>query len=394
MGAAYHGRARVRYAATMGRAPCRAGCSFGLVLAMHGLAGAAPWNVNIEGGAEEDTNVQRVETGPGLDTHRVASGVVRVGGKIDRHDRLLGGSYAVLASVLARMVGAEEASSENVMLFTGELRYLHPVEDRKVSFGVGLAGANAVPITNQLGARTFVNLAADGLLVFEGGDDRHLTLAFGYRDFVYKENHDFDWTGPAANARLDLGLWSPSGGTRSVELAAIAGFEAREYNSNALADACPPGSPPSDSCSAGTSRKRNDRSQRIGVEATYTGKVVVTAGYQLTWIDSNSFGQSLIRHRTTASATWSLPWNLLATALGILQIDQYTDGLVVKKDLQHSEFTSLDDENRSSLQFRLGKQLTGSWTLEARAAIWRDLGGTMDATFRRTSIYAGLIYAR
>ena len=375
----------------MRRAGVTATC---FVLVMHGLANAAPWNVSFEAGAEEDTNVQRVETGPGLDTHQVAAGVARVGGKVDRRDRLAGGTYSVLVSALARAVASSEASSENVVLMTGEIRYMHPVPDRPVAFGMGLAGVNAVPITNDVGARTFTNLGADALLVLDGGDERHLTVGFGWRDFAYKENHDFDWTGPAASARLDLSLWATSGGTRSLELAAIAAFEARQYNSTALVNACPPDAAPSDSCSAGTSRTRRDRSQRIGVEVTYTGRVVATLGYQLTVIDSNSFGQSLIRHRTTISGTRSLPWGLFGTALAILQIDQFIDGLVVKKDLQRSEFTSLDDENRSSVQLRLGRPVTGAWTVEARAAIWRDLGGTMDSTFRRASVYFGAIYAR
>lgn len=370
-----------------------AGAACALVL-MHGLAHAAPWNVSFEAGAEEDTNVQRVETGPGLATHRVAAGVARVGGKVDRRDRLLGGTYAVLVSALARAVASSEASSENVVLMTGELRYLHPLPDRPVALGVGLAGVNAVPITNDVGARTFTNLGADALLVLDGGEERHLTIGFGWRDFTYKENHDFDWTGPAASARLDLNLWATSGGTRSLELAAFAAFEARSYNSTALANACPPDAAPSDACSAGTSRTREDRSHRLGAEVTYTGRIVATLGYQLTVIDSNSFGQSLIRHRTTISGTRSLPGGLLGTALAIVQIDQFIDGLVVKKDLQRSEFTSLDDENRSSLQLRLAKAMSASWSFEARAAIWRDLGGAMESTFRRASLYAGVIYAR
>lgn len=371
----------------------RAGAACVLVL-MHGLAHAAPWNVGFEVGAEEDTNVQRVETGPGLETHRVAAGVARLGGKLERRDRLLGGTYAVLASALARAVASDEASSENVVLLTGELRYLHPLADRPVSVGAGLAAVDALPITNEVGARTFTNLGADVLLVLDGGEDRRLTVGLGWRDFTYKENHDFDWTGPAASARLDLNLWATSGGTRSLELAAYAAFEARSYNSTALANACPPDAAPSNDCSAGTSRMREDRSQRLGVEVTYTGRVVATVGYQLTVIDSNSFGQSLIRHRTTVSGTRSLPWGLFGTALVIVQIDQFIDGLVVKKDLQRSEFTNLDDENRSSLQLRLAKAVSASWSFETRAAIWRDLGGAMESSFRRASLYAGLIYAR
>lgn len=364
-------------------------CSLGA-----GTVRASPWNVSVEGGGEADSNVQRVETGPGLTTHRIGAAVVRIGGKLDHRGRLAGGTYAIAGSALARVVDDLDASTENVVLLTSDLRYLRPLPDRPVSLGVALAAADAEPLTDAIGARTFRNLGGDVLMTFDGGSDRRLTVGLGLRDFAYKENHDFDWSGPAASARLDLALWAPSGGTRSVELAAMIGFEARAYNSTALANACPPGAAPSDSCFAGTSRARHDRSERAAVELTYTGRVVAQLGYQVTLIDSNSFGQSLLRHRTTVSATRGLPLGLYGTAFAILQIDQYLDGLVVKTDLQHSEFTSLEDENRSSLQLRLGKPLSSTWSVEARGAIWRDLGGTMETSFRRASLYLGAVYAR
>ncbi len=375
----------------------RAACSL-VIVALVGVAHAGPWTVTVEGGGEADTNVQRVETGPGLTTHRIAAGVVRLGAKLDRRAKALGGAYAFVAGALSRLVSNPEASTENVTLFTGELRYLRPIEERAVSLGVGLIGADAQPITEEVGARTFRNLGADGLLVLDGGQGaektKHLTLGFGIRDFTYKENHDFDWIGPVATARLDLTLWQPSGGTRSLELASYVAFESRSYASTALANACPPGAPPSDSCSAGTSLPRRDRVQRVGVEVTWTGSVVAAAGYQLTVIDSNSYGQSLLRHKATISATHSLPLGLYGTALATLQIDQYPDGLVLKTDTQRSEFTSLDDENRSSLQIRIGREVSTAWSIEGRAAIWRNLGGEMESSFRRASIYAGAVYSR
>ena len=319
----------------------------GLVLvASVGVASAGPWTVTLEGGGEADTNVQRVETGPGLDTMRLAAGVLRLGARIDRRAKALGGSYAAVVSALSRVVSDPTASSENVTLFTGELRYLRPLADRSVSLGVGLFAADAQPITNELGARTFRNLGADALLVLNGGEAKHLTLAAGVRGFTFKPNHDFDWLGPIVSARLDLTLWQPPGGTRSLELATYLAFEDRSYEATALANACPPGAPPSDGCSAGTSLARRDRVQRIGAEITWIGRVVAAVGYQLTVIDSNSYGQALVRHKTTLSATRSLPLGLYGTLLGTLQIDQYLDGLVLQTDLQRSEFTSLDDENR------------------------------------------------
>lgn len=370
----------------------------GLVIAASvGSAHGAPWTVTVEGGGEADTNVERVETGPGLDTQRIAAGVLRLGAKVDRRAKAFGGAYAFVIGALSRLVTEPQASRENVTLFTGELRYLRPVEERRVSFGLGLIAADTQPITEDVGARSFRNLGADGLLVFDAGDEgktRALTMGFGLRDFVYKAKAGFDWTGPIATARLDLTLWQPSGGTRSVELATYVAFESRSYTSPALANACPPGAPPSDNCSAGISLLRRDRVQRVGAEITWTGAFVAAAGYQLTIIDSNSYGQSLVRHKGTASVTRSLPLGLYGTALAILQIDQYPDGLVLKTDTQRSEFTSLDDENRSSVQIRIGREVSAAWSIEGRAAIWRNLGGEMETTFRRASLYAGAVYSR
>lgn len=385
---------QLRYPATMhhGLAPRFGTFALACVLVSSG-AEAGP-SLTFEGGAEGDTNVQRVETGPGVGASRIAAGVVRLGGRFERRGALWGGGLAALGGFLTRVVGSGEASTENVVLLTGDLRYLRPIAERNASLGVAVVAADARPLTDEVGARTFTNLGADALLVLDGGADRHLTLGFGIRDFTYKQNHDFDWTGPAASARFDDTLWEPSGGARSLVLAAYVGFEARSYESTALANACMPDAEPSDTCSAGTSLQRRDRSTRIGADLTYAGRVVAGVGYQLTVIDSNSYGQALVRHKATLSATTPLPWGVFATGLATLQLDQYPDGLVIKTDNQQREFTSLDDENRSSLQLRLGKPVSSAWSLETRAAIWRNLGGDTETSFRRASIYAGAIYAR
>jgi hypothetical protein len=368
-----------------------------VVLALGGVASGAPAVITLEGGAEGDSNVQRVETGPGLGTERIAAGVARVGGKLEKRARVLGGVYQVIASVLARAVADPVASTENVALLTGEARYLRPLEGRSVSLGAGVVAADAMPLTDEVGARTFRNLGADALMVMDASESTHLSLGFGVRQFQYKENSEFDWAGVAATARLDSTLWQPSGGTRSVELAVTAGFELRDYDAVALANICEMGADVNDGCSAATSRRRRDRLQRVGAEVTWVGRVVAAAGYQVTVIDSNSYGQSLVRHKATASATTTLWKGVYGTLLGQLQIDQYLDGLVIKTDIQRSEFTSLDDENRSSLQLRIGRPVSDAWSIEARGAIWRNIGGDVsraDVSFRRASIYVGAIYSR
>ena len=361
------------------------------LLAVASRARAEPWTVTMEGGGEADSNVQRVESGDAIP--RVAAPVARAGARLDGKDRLLGGAYALGLSGLARMVASSQITDENVMLFAGDGRWLHPLGERPVAVGLGVTAVDAVALDGGIGARTFRNLGGDAVIALGTGEDRHLVLAVGVRDFRYKPNHAFDWRGGTANARFEVVLWQPEGKTRSLELATTLAFEARGYRATALINTCPPGTPPASLCSGGTTLLRRDRFQRAGLALDWNGGVVATLGYQLTVIHSNSFGQTQVRHRIMTSATTELFDKLFGTVTATLEIDQYPDGLLVANDVQHQEFTSLEDENRSSLQIRVARELTPAWSLETRAAIWRDLGSPGAAAFKRELVYAGAIYS-
>jgi len=370
----------------------------GLVLLGHGFAHAAPWTVTGEAGAEVDTNVQRVETGPGLDTAPVTSPVMRLGVRADKKDDLFGGGYALHLSDLTRIAGDRDVSVEDVTLLAADLRWLHPLGDRPVAAGFALSAIDAFPLDDEYGARTFRNLGADLVINAHDGEDYRLKVQRLGRQFFYKPPteplHLFDWSGPAANARLDLTLWQTPGHTRSLELAATMGFELQSYESRAFVNACAPGTVPDPSCTASTDLARRDRASRAGVELTYVGSYIASLGYQLTVIDSNSFGQSFARHRVLASGTMSIGKNFISL-LAILQIDQYLDGLLVQADLVHQEFTNIEDENRSSAQIHIARKLSDAWSLEARAAYWRNiLGNTMDLAFSRALVYGGVVFTQ
>jgi hypothetical protein len=378
-----------------------------LILVSTGIVAAdSTTTVQAEAGAEVDSNVQRVETGPGLETEELSSSVVRAGAKFDHRGRIAGGGYTVHGASYARLVGNQDAQSESVALLAGDLKWMHPVGTRPVSIGFSIGGADALALDDEVNRidpcdrrrldRTFATFGGDVLLVMRKDEDRSLTLGFGGRRFVYKPCNKFDWYGPALSARLDLTLWQQSGGTRSLELATFASIEARTYNDVAFANACAEGEMPENpaDCSAPTSLDRYDRYHRIGAELTWVGGVVAAVGYQLAVTDTNSYGQSLVRHRVNLSATRELPGHLFGTALVTLQYDQYLDGLIVQKDLQNQTFTTLDDENRSSFQLRIARPLSETFSIESRVAYWRDLGGGDDASFRRTLFYLGGVYNR
>ncbi len=374
----------------------RAVVLLGLASASH--AQATPWVVTAEAGVEEDSNVQRAETGPGLATEPVATPVMRVGVRTDKKGLLADGAYSLHLADLTRIVGDRDVSVEDVTLLAGDLRWVHSIGERPVAAGFAVSAIDAFPLDDDYGARTFRNLAADFVINAHAGEDYRFNLGFGARQFRYKPLTDpvhlFNWAGPAADARLDLVLWQSANHARSLELATTAGFEARTYESRAFVNACAPSAPPSPACTAPTGLARRDRAARAGAELTYVGTYVASLGYQLTVIDSNSYGQSFARHRVLASGTVSLGAYYLSL-LAILQIDQYLDGLLVEADLQHQEFTNIEDENRSSAQFHISRKVTEAWSVEGRVAYWRNiLGNTMDLSFSRGLAYAGVIYSK
>jgi hypothetical protein len=366
-------------------------------------AHAGPWTVSGEAGTEYDDNVQRAESGkdiatpPGVDTVPHSAWVVRFGARVERKARIWGGQYALDVSDLTRVVTDGSLQIENVTALAGALRWAHALPDRPVLVGASVTAIDVLPLTDAVGDRTFRNLGGDALLAFRDADDHTLTLSFGARDFIYKPDvmHKYDWRGPSATARLDLVLWQPPSKTKSLELVTTAGFEDRVFvaeAAKAFVNLCPPGTPPDlDHCIASTTYGRRDRYSRVGAELTWVGHQVVAIGYQFALIDSNSFGESLARHRVTASGTVALTTNVYATLLAILQLDQYLDGLVLPS-LQGQGFTNIDDENRSSVQVRVARKIYSEWSVEGRAAIWRNLGGTFD--FARELAYLGLVYGK
>jgi hypothetical protein len=362
-----------------------------------GVAPAAPWVVTGEVGAERDTNVQRVETGTDAQDEPVPGWVMRFGARAERKGKIGGGAVLFNVSDLTRLVGDADIAVENVTVLAGNLRWIRQLGARPVGLGFAVGAIDALPLSDDVGSRTFRNLGADAVLAMRSEDDHQLSLTFGGRDFVYKPLEDFNWRGPAAGARLELMLWQPAAKTKSLELVTTVAFEARTFFTTAPTNACPPEAPPDPrECAGATDIERRDRYQRLGAELTWVGRQVAAAGYQITVIDSNAYGQSLARHRITASGTAALPGDIYGTLLGILQIDQYLDGRVVVGGPQMQEYTSVDDENRSSLQLRLARKLRGQWAIEGRAAIWRNLstGNTMELDFKRELVYLGLVYGK
>lgn len=375
----------------MGAAACRNALL--AVVAAAATASAGPWRVQVEGGGEVDSNVQRVETGPDLDNHPVTAPLARAGGRIERSARRGAGGYALALSAATRASLDRAIQTEDVATLGADARWLHAIGDQPAAAGLRVVYVDALPLAGAAGTRTFRSTAAEAVLLLRRAEGDAVTLVAGVRSLTYKPDRDFDWLGPSAGLRFDRTLWHNADDTRTVELSAEYQVERRSYTGLAFANHCAPGADPAPTCFAPTDIGRTDLHHAATVEATYTGERVVSASYSLIVVDSNSYGQSLIRHRLTLAATTELPAGFIGTATLTGQLDQYLDTLILSRDITSQSFTAVDDDNRSSLQLRAEHPITGTLSLEARAAFWTDLPGQSDVSFRRLLVYGGVVWA-
>ena len=129
----------------------------------------------------------------------------------------------------------------------------------------------------------------------------------------------------------------------------------------------------------------------IDVTSALRRGITVTQGWGMD--DDHTYSSDLQRLLGASSCRAS---NFQVISAGV---NAYSNGLVlermkevVQSDFQHTEFTNLEDENRSSIQVRLARPVSKTISVEMRGAIWRGIGDSMSNAFSRELLYAGLIY--
>jgi hypothetical protein len=361
------------------------------MLSVPAIATAGPWKSQFEIGGEVDTNVQRVETGSELETDPRTAPLLRAGFTVER-SRPPGhgtGWGALLVTGLRSSLDTS-ITSENAITLGADVHVTRSTRGKPLAIGGRASYLDVVPVGTVEGTRTYRTATLEGTLAVRRDDGDTVTLSAGIRDLVYKQDDDFDFFGPGAGIRIDHTLWHDADDTRTLELSTSYRIERRAYAG--LAYRCVP-DPMSANCSAPTELPRVDTSHAASIDATYTGERVISGGYQLIAIDSNSFGYSIVRHRLSASATTELFGSIYVTATVTGQLDQYLDSLILSREVASQTFTRLDDDNRSSVQLRFARALDPKWSLEARVAAWTNALGANDVDYRRFLVYSGLIRA-
>ncbi len=339
--------------------------------------------LQAEGGLEFDSNVTLATA----DAEPAAALVLR--GAALSSSRFLHGRHSFGVDAAARLRAALDPTlaSEMVGLGSVDLRWLYEPKDRAIGVGARSSLTDARGLAGVLGARTFRNANAEGLVTVRAGDHRFV-MAIGGRDFVYRPNTAQSYRGYAATAALLSPLWRSADETRTLALATTLGYEGRGYASLALASQCPSAMLAA-TCVYPTSVARHDQVMRAGVELTYSGATIISAGYRVLDIASNSFGQSLRRHQWTVAATRGLSTRLFGTLGATAQIDEFSTGAQLVENPQNPDIATLADEARSMVQVRLGYRLSARLTLEVRAASWTNL--LSDVAYQRQALGISIV---
>ncbi|HME92096.1 MAG TPA: hypothetical protein VKE49_11780, partial [Myxococcaceae bacterium] len=166
---------------------------------------------------------------------------------------------------------------------------------------------------------------------------------------------------------------------RHHSVAAIGEIGLRLYNSEARPD--PRLDPPS------TPEQRQDVAFLAGASYSYRGPVVFTASYVYGQASSNSFGESLYRHRINVSAAVRLPFELTLLGQAALQITRYPDGPYPTPDI-----ILIEDDNHDSLSLKLLRPVSRHVDLELHYALYHDALPQNGLTYLRHVAWMGFTW--
>lgn len=284
-----------------------------------------------------DTNVSREFSGgdaplPKLDTGLFATGQAE--GRLTGERTQVAGSYQVGARGYFRF------PEESMWVQAGRFEGLW-------SLGRLLAVGAEGRAKDRRGSR---RAYSDGVanLFLEFVPDLHLDLR------VYVQAHRFlywpalDWSYGAG----EVGFTSRYRFNRQHALLAFAELGQRRY---ASALRLPPLS-----LFAPAPGRREDSAWNVGASYLFRGPVNASLGYTFQGQDSNSFGETVLRHRLQATLGLRLPAQFTLLAQGTLGLNRYPDRVFLSPDLVLLE----DDEAQNALSLRLVRPVSAHWDVE------------------------------
>lgn len=322
-------------------------------------------------GAVDLRGAARAWVGPGYDTNARRDFVTSSSSpQADGFLFALGTAEGALEGERFRLSGSYDVAARKFFLLPTEdtivnavtLEFLYGLSPL---FSVGLSG-NA---RDRRGAdRDYSSLLGQAFIDFNPTNNLDVRLRFGATRFLFWPRFRYSFSGPigdlSARYRFD----------RRHSLSVSGSHNPRTYNGNVNPR------PDEETPEA----RRFDPFFVVGVAYSYRGPFHLTVGYSYLDQTSNSYGETMRRHRLSATAGFRLPAKFTLLTTGALQLTSFPDGIFLSPDLQVVE----DDENSSTLTVKLVRPVHKHVDLDVRYALY------VNVLPQRTAGREELLYVR
>lgn len=316
------------------------------MLSLSAYAGGVEGALRLRGGVGLDTNARRDFLETGVDPDLVFSGRLGAEGRVSEGPGEVWGSYDVGVRKFATLASEDSLAQAAVVEGSlGLLRWLRAgVECRAKDRWRGGA--------RSYGEHLYSDLAAEGFLELRPGPRVEARVRAGGHRFLYWPvfEYSFKATELSASARYRFDR------RHSVFASGEVGF--RAYNAAARGETEPP---------PDLGRRRD---VSVGGQGgySYRGPFSLSLTYGYVEQASNSFGESLARHRVSLAVGFRLPFKLMLLGVLAYQETRYPDGIYLSPELTLLD----DDEGHNEVSLRLVRPLSERVDLELTYALFQN----------------------
>jgi hypothetical protein len=223
------------------------------------------------------------------------------------------------------------------------------------------------------GSRDYSDLGAAAFLEYVPDVRLALRVRAGAHRFVYRPDSRANFGNP------ELGFLGRYRFNRRHALSVFGEYGARRYG----VEARPP--PEYEGAPLG---RRKDGALAAGASYTYRGPLALGLTYTFQEISSNSFGETVLRHRLSGSAGLRLPWNLTLLAQGALGLSRYPDGIFLSPEIILVE----EDEGQNSLSLKLARPMNEHLDVELSYGLYGTNLPRNDLSYFRQVVGVGLTW--
>jgi hypothetical protein len=223
------------------------------------------------------------------------------------------------------------------------------------------------------GTRDYSDLGVDAFLEYVPDVQLALRVRAGAHRFVYRPDSRANFGNP------ELGFLGRYRFNRRHAMSVFGEYGARRYGAEARLP------PEREGDSLG---RRKDGALSAGAGYTYRGPLALGLTYTFQELSSNSFGETVVRHRLSGSAGLRLPGKLTLLVQGALGVSRYPDGIFLSPEIILLE----EDEGQNSLSLKLARPVSAHLDAELSYGLYGTSLPRNDLSYLRQVVGLGLTW--